>query len=57
MLMGLDEAAKYLAIQPSTLRRWAWERKIPSVKLGRRLLFRRDVLDELVERNERPALR
>lgn len=55
MLKSVEEAAKYLGLQPSTLRRWAWERKAPTVKLGRRLLFRQDVLDELIRRNERPA--
>jgi excisionase family DNA binding protein len=53
MLMGIDEAAKYLGLQPSTLRRWSWERRIPTVKLGRRVLFRQDALDELIARSER----
>ena len=56
VLRTLEEAAKYIGLAPSTLRRWAWERRIPVVKLGRKVLFRQDVLDELIRRNERPAL-
>lgn len=55
MLKSIDEAAEYLGLQPSTLRRWVYERRVPSVKLGRRVLFRPEVLDDLIRRGERPA--
>ena len=57
MLMSIEESARYLGLQPSTLRRWAYERKLSVVKLGRRVLIRQEVLDELIKRGERPALR
>ena len=56
MLIGIDDGARYLGLQPSTLRRWVYERRIPYVKLGRRVLFRKEVLDELVKSSERPAI-
>jgi len=40
-LISVEEAAKYLGVQKSTIYSWAWRRKIPSVKMGRRLLFER----------------
>lgn len=57
MLINLDEGARYLGLQPSTLRRWIYERRIAYVKLGRRVLFRKEVLDELIQNSEKPALR
>ena len=55
MLINLDGAATYLGLQPSTLRRWVYERRIAFVKLGRRVLFRKEVLDDLIRDSERPA--
>jgi len=46
--LGLDEAAKRLAVQPSTLRRWARDGKLESVRLGRRLVFRETALEAFV---------
>jgi len=57
MLKSVDESAQYLGLQPSTLRRWIYERRFPVVKLGRRVLIRQEVLDEMIKRGERPALR
>jgi len=55
MLMNIDTAAGYLGLQPSTLRRWVYERRIRHVKLGRRVLFRKEIIDELIRASERPA--
>ncbi len=57
MLKSVDESAAYLGIQPSTLRRWLYERRIASVKIGRRVLLRQEVLDDLIRKGERSALR
>lgn len=46
--LGVEEAAMLLAVQPSTLRRWARDGKIESVRLGRRLVFRESSLEEFV---------
>jgi len=48
-LISVEEAARYLGVQKSTIYSWAWRRKIPSVKMGRRLLFDREDLDQMIE--------
>jgi excisionase family DNA binding protein len=53
--LGLQEAADRLAVQPSTLRRWAKDLKLDSVRLGRRLVFREDSLEAFVQANVRRA--
>jgi len=45
---GLDEAAAKLAVSPLTLRRWARDGKIESVRLGRRLVFRESALETFI---------
>jgi excisionase family DNA binding protein len=45
---GLEEAAMRLAVSPLTLRRWARDRKIESVRLGRRLVFRDAALEAFI---------
>ncbi len=55
MLLSVDKAAKELDVTIHGLRRWIAERKIPVVRLGRRVLIRREDLDEFVRRNRIPA--
>jgi len=52
-LISVAEAAKYLGVQKSTIYSWAWRRKIPSVKMGRRLLFDQEDLDRMIEAGKR----
>ena len=52
-LISVAEAAKYLGVQKSTIYSWAWRRKIPSVKMGRRLLFDQEDLDRTIEAGKR----
>lgn len=52
-LLNVDEAADYLGVQKSTIYAWASRRKIPSVKMGRRLLFDREDLDLMIEQRKR----
>ena len=54
-LIGIDEASHYLGVKKSTLYSWSWSRKIPSVKMGRRLLFDLKDLDQLIELQKREA--
>lgn len=59
-LLDVRAAAALLSVQPATLYRWAYERRLPVVKLfGPRgpLRFRRRDLLDLIERSHRPALR
>ncbi len=52
------EAAQFLGLKVSTIRKWTFERKLPYIKLGARAVrFRRCDLEKLVRRGERPALR
>ncbi len=56
-LLDVKEAAAVLGIKPSTLYQWAYERRIPTVKLmGRALRFRLSTIEKLIEDSERPAI-
>ena len=55
MLVSLAQAAEKLAVSIHGLRRWVAERKIPVVRLGRRVLIKREDLDRLVEKIRFPA--
>ncbi len=52
-LIGVEQAEVYLGIKKSTLYAWAGRRVIPSVKMGRRLLFDLRDLDRMIERVKR----
>ena len=57
-LLDVREAATMLGLKPSTLYQWAYERRIPVVKLlGRALRFRLSTIQKLIAESERPALR
>src|SRR5262249_55751664 len=52
--LGLIEAAARLGASPCALRRWAvYERRIPFVRLGRRIVFPVESLDAYVKANHR----
>lgn len=40
-LLTIEELAAYLGLAKATLREWTWQRRIPFVKLGRAVRFRR----------------
>jgi excisionase family DNA binding protein len=53
-LLTVPETAKYLRISISTVRAWVLakpEPKIPYIKLGSRVLFRRAELEAFIQRN------
>ena len=52
-LLSIQEAAEYLSVKKSTLYCWAWRRSIPSVKMGRRLLFDIEDLNKLIDARKR----
>ena len=57
-LLDVREAASMLGLKPSTLYQWAYERRIPVIKLmGRALRFRLSTIRKLIAESERPALR
>lgn len=50
-LLSIKEAANYLGISPWTAYSWVSKGLIPRVKLGRRCLFRKEDLDQMIEAN------
>ena len=56
-LLGVDEAAEYLGVPISTIRGLREKRLVPVVHLGKRLYFRPEDLDRLIEARLEPALR
>jgi len=50
-LLDLREGAKELKLSIHTLRAWTYQKRIPFVRLGRRVLLRREDLEELVKKN------
>lgn len=65
LAVGLEEASAMVGVSARSLRKWAADRRVPSVKLGSRLVFRICDLEQLLEerlrtqgkeaKEERPA--
>jgi excisionase family DNA binding protein len=49
LAVGLEEASAMLAVAPRTLRKWATDRRVKSVKLGSRLVFRISDLEQFLD--------
>lgn len=54
-LLTVDEAARFLHLRPSTVRDWIYKKRIPYVKLSRRVFLLRCDLEALVSRCVVPA--
>ncbi len=54
-LLSVGEAAQYLGVQERTIYSWASQEQIPSVHIGRRLLFNQEELDRMIEACKREA--
>ena len=52
-MMDRTAAAQYLGISPGTLANWQCShfRKVPHVKIGRRVMYRRQDLERFIESN------
>ena len=48
-IMTLEEVAQYLRLKPQTIYKWAQEKRIPAVKLGKEWRFRRSILDRWLD--------
>ena len=48
-ILTLEEVAHYLRLTPQTIYRWAQERRIPAVKLGKEWRFRKSILDRWLD--------
>jgi excisionase family DNA binding protein len=49
-LLTAEEVAKLLGVRPATIRQWRWQRRLPAVKLGRAVRFRREDIEAIVQR-------
>ena len=56
-LLSVSQVAEMLCVKESTIYCWSYERRLPTVKLGRALRFRLSVIEAFIKANERPALR
>ena len=56
-LLSIEAAAEYLGVPARTLRGLREQRLIPVVRLGKRLYFRVEDLEALVEARLKPAMR
>ena len=50
-LLSLKEGARELNISIHTLRAWIYQKRVPFVRLGRRVLLRKGDIEEFVNRN------
>ncbi len=50
-LLNLKEGAKELKLSIHTLRAWVFQKRLPFVRLGRRVLLRREDLENLINEN------
>jgi len=50
-LVNVTEAARFLAVSPSTLYGWVWQRRISFVKVGRAVRFDKADLERFIARN------
>jgi len=50
-LLDIKQAADYLRISPGTISNWrcTGRQKLPCLKIGRKIFFRRDMLDKWLE--------
>ena len=49
-LLNLREAAKELRLSVHTLRSWVFQKRLTHVRLGRRVLLRREDLETLINK-------
>jgi excisionase family DNA binding protein len=54
-LLSVDESATFLKLKSSTIRDWILKRRIPFVRLGRRVFLRRLDLETLIANSVVPA--
>lgn len=48
-ILTLEEVAEYLRLTPQTIYKWAQEKRIPAVKLGKEWRFRKSILDRWLD--------
>jgi len=48
-ILTIEEVARYLRLTPQTIYKWAQERRIPAVKLGKEWRFRKTIIDRWLD--------
>jgi PTS system nitrogen regulatory IIA component len=48
-ILTIEEVATYLRLTPQTIYKWAQERRIPAVKLGKEWRFRKSIVDRWLD--------
>ncbi|MGH7607907.1 MAG: helix-turn-helix domain-containing protein [Gemmatimonadales bacterium] len=48
-ILTIEEVAAYLRLTPQTIYRWAQEKRIPAVKLGKEWRFRKSIIDQWLD--------
>ena len=55
-LLSINEVARILAVSPATIRTWIHRKRIPYVKMGRRVGFHPDTIRTFIAKNTRGAV-
>lgn len=55
-LLSIDEVARILAVSPATIRTWIHRKRLPYVKMGRRVGFHPDSIRNFIAKNTRAAV-
>jgi len=50
-LLDPKEAAKAMKCSIHTIRAWTYQRKLPVVRLGRKVLFRKEDIENFISKN------
>ena len=56
-LMDFNETTRYLKTSRATLYRWATEKKIPAIKMGKVWRFKKERIDKWLDEHENFAKR
>lgn len=54
-LLTTEEFAAALGLSVKTIRQWTWRRRVPFIRVGRAVRFRRETVDEIINRGSVPA--
>ncbi len=54
--MNKKEAARLLGIKVGTLSDWVWQKRIPYVKIGKKVMFEPEALRRFIERGRVAAM-
>jgi excisionase family DNA binding protein len=54
--MSIAELAEYIHYSKSTIYKGTMSHRIPHIKVGKKLLFERDVIDQWLENHNQPTL-